>query len=344
MSSCRRTSNVVGLACLAVLTALPADAAVLLRSEANHDGAFVTTRSSIDSFVAQTQAEWQAVGRLRRASADITSRSPTSDFATGFVEVDQTSGYGVIRSNAEISGFYTGSPSPSFPTSGVTNTVSVTGPLVVDLGPVPAGLSDVSLNLIFQTHGYLMLSGAANSHRASVAESVVVTELNTGQNNVVGFTGQITLTKTNDFLPRLVYQATGVYEDAVATPRSRTIFPGGQTLGPFAVDGYEVGDLHVLKLPLPAINDPTGLEFEITMQGIYETVAAGSFFAYAQADFRNTGLLGFSLTDSQGNELPLDGVTFMGQPVGRLPVIPEPAGAALAMIGVAALSLRRSRR
>lgn len=344
MSHHRHSHAAAGVVCLAVLAVVPADAAVLLTSDAYHDGAFVQQRSDSDSYVAATQAEWQAAGRIRRVSADITSTRSTSDFGTGFIELDQTSGYGVVRSNAEISGFYMGSPSPGLPMSRVTNTVAVTGPLVVDLGPLSVGLSNVVLKLIFQTHGYLMLGGAANVHRASVAESVRVTELNTGHNDVVGFIGEITLAKINDFQPRLEYQSTGIYSDAVATPRSRTIFPGGQTLGPFSVDGYEVGDLHALNLPLPAFNDPNGLEFEITMQGVYEAIAAGSFYSYAQADFRNTGLLGFSLTDAEGNELPLDGVTFMGQPVGRMPVIPEPSAAALAMIGLGSLSLRRSRR
>lgn len=333
-----------GMGLIVFALTAPCSAAVTMISEARHNGTFVPISSNTGTFTAPTEADWAAAGRFRRIESDINSAAGNSSFATGFIEVDQRSGYGLIRSNAELSGFYFSSPSPFSTDSRVTNTVGTVGDLVVPLPALTAGLSGASLKLVFLTHGYLMLGGGANLHRASFSEVINVVERNTGQGLTTSISGQATLTKTLDFVPRLELNATGDFADATATPRSRTIFPGGQTLGPFAVEGFEIGDLHVLDLPLPAQSPASNeLRFEITLQGIYEVVAAGSFYAYAQADFRNTSLMGFEIVGADGSVLDLTGVTFMGQPVSPLPPIPEPTGSAGVLSVLAAATLRRRR-
>lgn len=342
MRHTNRRTAAAGLSLVALLLATPSEAAISLTSEAFHNGSFVPTTSDRETFLALTDNDWNAAGRFRRVDADINTAAGNSSFASGFVEFDQRSGYGVVRSNAELSGFYFGGGSGS-PDSRVTNIISAGGSLQVPLPTTGVGLAGARLQLIFLTHGFLMLGGGANIHRASFNESISVVELNTGQNNIVSVSGQATLTKTNDFIPQLLLNATGDFADATATPRSRTIFPGGQILGPFAVEGYEIGDLHILDLPLPATAPANGLSYEITLQGFYEVMAVGSFYAYAQADFRNTSLMGFSLVGADGTPIDLAGVTFMGQPVSPLPPIPEPTGTLGVVGALAAMTLRRRR-
>ena len=332
----------IGMIAIPTVIAQPVCAGVTMYSESYFNGYSMTNRFSRDFYLSTTEAEWQAQGRAKRIESEVSTTGSifNSNFARGYLDLDQTAGFGVVRSNAELSGFYLSGASYFSPISSVTNTLAVEGVFRVPRLTVVEIVEGVRYRAVFLSHGFLMLGGAGTDHVAKMAESIQISEV--GTTSVVSAEGSITYQKFNEFTPRFEYVADGMYADASRLSRTRSILPGGSIVGPIEVSGYEIGDLQVLEVPMPQM--PTGLfaEYNITLRGEYQVTGANSFYAYAQADFTGTGFLGFEKIDALGNQLPLEGASFMGRSVSPLPQVPEPAGAGV-ILAIAALAMRRSR-